>query len=116
LLFVETRAISATFADIEIFGALLNKDIRSNFPPGFVEGWRLMACKPLELPPGVARGFVQAMDDYFAEESPTKRDAIAAHQLSVPGQYQNPREKKLRLSDVREMFFQVKDQRNPNGR
>jgi hypothetical protein len=39
--------------------------------------------KPLTLPPGVAHGFVSAMHDFFAEENPTKRDAIAAHQLSV---------------------------------
>ncbi|SHN87175.1 hypothetical protein [Bradyrhizobium erythrophlei] len=36
---------------------------------------------PLDLPPQVARGFVEAMRDYFAEENPTKRDAIAAHQF-----------------------------------
>jgi hypothetical protein len=64
---------------------------------------------PIELPPEVARGFVDAMKDYFAEDNPTRRDAIAAHQLSVLGQYQNPRDGKLRLSDVKAMFVQMKD-------
>lgn len=51
------------------------------------------------------------MKDYFAEENPTKRDAIAAHQLSVLGQYQNPRDGKLRLSDIKAMFRQMRESR-----
>jgi hypothetical protein len=68
-----------------------------------------MPSKPIDMPPKVARGFVRAMNDYFADEDPTKRDAIAAHQLSVLGQYQGPREKKLRLEDVKELFERMKD-------
>jgi hypothetical protein len=49
------------------------------------------------------------MSDYFAEDDPIKRDAIAAHQLGVLKDYQGPREKKLRLSDVKDMFRQMKD-------
>ena len=30
--------------------------------------------KTPELPPAVARAFVSAMNDYFAEKDPTKRD------------------------------------------
>ena len=65
--------------------------------------------EPTDMPPKVARGFVRAMNEYFAESSPTKRDAIAAHQLSVLSQYQGPREKKLRLEDVKELFERMKD-------
>jgi hypothetical protein len=36
----------------------------------------MMIRKPLDLPPDLARGFVVAMSDYFAEENPTRRDAI----------------------------------------
>ena len=64
--------------------------------------------KPLDLPPAVARGFVSAMNDYFAESDNTKRDAIAAHQLSVLNQYRGQREKPLRLSDIKEMFRELK--------
>jgi hypothetical protein len=64
--------------------------------------------KPLELPPGVAKAFVAAMRDFFAESDKTKRDAIAAHQLSVLSQYRGPREKALRLSDVKQMFVELK--------
>lgn len=67
-----------------------------------------MKRKPLDLPPQVARGFVNAMKDYFAEEDPTKRDAIAAHQLKFLQQFQNPREGKLRLSDIKAMFAEMK--------
>jgi hypothetical protein len=48
------------------------------------------------------------MRAFFAEEDATKRDAIAAHQLSVLRDYQAPREKPLRLSDVKAMFEQMK--------
>lgn len=68
-----------------------------------------MTRKPLELPPAVARGFVSAMNDYFAEKDPTKRDAIAAHQLGVLKDYQGPREKKLRLDDVKKMFLAMRN-------
>ncbi len=64
---------------------------------------------PLDLRPRVARAFIGAMVDYFVEANPIKRDAIAAHQLDVLKRYQGPREKKLRLSDVKEMFAQMRD-------
>jgi hypothetical protein len=67
----------------------------------------MITRKPLDLPPGVARGFVRAMNDYFAEANLTKRDAIAAHQLKVLRQYQGPREKPLRLADVKQMFEEM---------
>jgi hypothetical protein len=70
----------------------------------------MMIHKPLDLPPAVARAFVDATNDYFAEDNPTERDAIAAHQLSVLGQYENPREKALRLSDIKAMFRQMRQQ------
>jgi hypothetical protein len=65
--------------------------------------------KAPDLPPAVARGFVRAMQDDFIEANPIKRDAIAAHQLDVLKRYQGPREKKLRLSDVKAMFEQMKN-------
>ena len=68
-----------------------------------------MTRKPLDLSPKVARGFVTAMHDYFAEKDPIKRDAIAAHQLDVLKQYQGQREKPLRLSDVKRMFVHMRN-------
>jgi hypothetical protein len=35
---------------------------------------------PLELPPNVARAFLSDLRAYWAEEDPTKRDAIAVRQ------------------------------------
>jgi hypothetical protein len=69
----------------------------------------MVVRKLLELSPAVASAFVDAMNDYFAETDKIKRDAIAAHQLSVLQQYQGPQEKKVRLSDVKEMFQQMRD-------
>lgn len=48
------------------------------------------------------------MQDYFAETDPHKRDAIAARQLSVLGNYQDPRHGRLRLGDIKAMFDQMK--------
>ena len=69
----------------------------------------LIARKPLDLPPAVARAFVDDMRAYFAEENPIKRDGIAVRQLRALREHQGPREKKLRLSDVKEMFEQMKN-------
>jgi hypothetical protein len=64
-----------------------------------------MIRKVVDLPPKVARGFVDAMNDYFAEESPTKRDAIAAHQLrysiSIARTAQRPVTAQRHQGDVR---------------
>jgi hypothetical protein len=65
--------------------------------------------KPLDLPPVVARAFVKDMKAYFAEGDVTKRDAIAVRQLHALKEHQGPREKKLRLSDIKGMFQQMKD-------
>jgi|HubBroStandDraft_4_1064222.scaffolds.fasta_scaffold3022118_2 hypothetical protein len=67
--------------------------------------------KPIDLPPKAALGFVDAMNDHFAEEDPTKKDAIAVHRLSELAQYQNPRDGKLRLSDVNAAFAQARELR-----
>jgi hypothetical protein len=48
------------------------------------------------------------MKDYFAEEDKHKQDAIAAHQLSVMNQYRGQRDKPLRLSDIKDIFRELK--------
>jgi hypothetical protein len=70
-----------------------------------------MPRKPIDLPPAVARRFVKDMLAYFAEPNSIKRDEIATRQLHALRQYQGPREKKLRLVDVIEMFRQMRDSR-----
>ena len=68
-----------------------------------------MIRKPPELPPDVAHAFVEDMRAYFAEDNPIKRDGIAVRQLRALREHQGPREKKLRLSDVKKMFAEMKD-------
>jgi hypothetical protein len=63
-----------------------------------------MPRKPIETPPAVARRVVEGMHAFFAEENPVKRDEIAGRQMSVLRQYQGPREKPLRIPDIKEMF------------
>ena len=65
--------------------------------------------KPMELPPDVARRFFKDLRAFLAEKNTIKADAIAVRQLQVLREYQGPREKKLRLSDVKQMFLQMKD-------
>ncbi len=69
-----------------------------------------MPRKPIELPPEVAKAFVRDMRAYHAAGvDQIKKDGIAAQQLRVLCEYLGPRDKKLRLIDVREMFEQMKD-------
>ena len=70
-----------------------------------------MIRKPLDLPPAVARTFVKDMRAYFAEEDKHKQDAIAVRQLNALKEHQGPREKPLQLSDVKQMFLAMRDQR-----
>ena len=44
----------------------------------------MVVRKPLDLPPDVARSFVQDMRAYFAEDNPIKRDGIARAAASRP--------------------------------
>lgn len=66
--------------------------------------------KTLELPPEVARAFFSDARAYFAEKDKRQRDRIAVYQLRALQAYQGPMEKKLQLSDIRNMFEQMKDQ------
>ena len=68
-----------------------------------------MPRKPIELPPAVARRFMEDLRAFFAEESPIKRDEIAGLQMSVLRQHQGPREKPLRIPDIKEMFLRMRD-------
>ena len=51
-----------------------------------------MIRKPLDLPPEGA-GFINAMNEFFAEPDKHQQDAIAAHSLGMRRQY----DKKLGL-------------------
>jgi len=64
---------------------------------------------PLELPPAVARSFMKDLRAFHDEPTAIKRDEIAARQLYALRDYQGPRERKLRLSDVKDMFEQMRD-------
>ena len=49
------------------------------------------------------------MRAFFAESHAIKRDEIAARQLHALREHQRQREKKLRITDVHEMFQAMKD-------
>jgi hypothetical protein len=66
--------------------------------------------KSLDLPLKVARAFVRDMKAFHAEKDPIKADAIAANQMAALRQYQGPREKSVRLTEVKRMFAEMKDQ------
>ena len=64
-----------------------------------------MPRKPIELQPAVARRFLEEMRAFHAEPNAIKADEIAARQLHALKQHCTG---KLRLSDVKEMFAQMK--------
>ena len=66
-----------------------------------------MPSKPLDLPMEIAKTFIKDMRAFHAEPNSIRRDEIAARQLHVLKQHHAG---KLRLSDVKEMFLQMKDQ------
>jgi hypothetical protein len=68
----------------------------------------MKAPKPLDLPAAIAHAFVEDALAYFDEKDQIKRDVIAVKQLHVLKQHQGPREKPLRLSDVKAMFVEMK--------
>ena len=51
------------------------------------------------------------MRAFFKAKDQLKQDEIAARQLHALQAFQSPREKKLRLADVKEMFLQMKGPR-----
>jgi hypothetical protein len=65
--------------------------------------------KHIELPPRVAQAFVRDMRAFFKAKNQLKQDEIAARQLHALHAFQHPREKKLRLADVKAMFLQMRD-------
>jgi len=69
-----------------------------------------MPRKPIELPPAVARQFVEDMRAFYAEKNPIKRDEIAGRQMYSLREYQGPREKPVRIPHIMEMFREMKDQ------
>ena len=72
--------------------------------------------KPFELPPEVARRFFEDLRAYHRERNPIKADEIASRQLDALRQYLRPHDKKLRLSDVKELFEQMRDWQKQKGR
>jgi hypothetical protein len=67
--------------------------------------------KPQELPPEVARRFFEDMRAFHRERNAIKRDEIAARQLHALAGYLRPSDRKLRLSDLKELFEQMHDDR-----
>ena len=51
----------------------------------------MTSSKTLDLPPAVARAFVDDMRAYFAEENRYKQDEIALRQLSALNEYRGRR-------------------------
>jgi hypothetical protein len=67
-----------------------------------------MPVKPIELPPELARRFVDAMRAFYAEPNTIRQDEIAGRQMHVLQRHQPPRAKKLRIPDLKEMFAQMR--------
>jgi hypothetical protein len=71
---------------------------------------RLPVFRPCRvvLPPSAAASFVRDLRAFLAESNELKRDEIAKRQLHILEKFRLPDERDLRLSDVKEMFDQMK--------
>jgi hypothetical protein len=58
----------------------------------------------LDLPPKVARRFLEDLRAYHTEPDGIKRDEIAARQRHILAEYMPLRAKKLRLVDIKELL------------
>ena len=71
----------------------------------------MMSNKPLDLPLEVAKVFVSDMRAFFAAGGTgPEADAIAARQLHILRDYQGPRDKPIKLHQVKELFRAMKDE------
>jgi hypothetical protein len=82
-----------------------NVATRKSVAPTYLKA---MPSKPIELPPRVAQAFVKDMRAFFAAPS-SCRMRFAARQLQALNEHRRPRDKPLRLADVKQMFLQMRD-------
>lgn len=69
-----------------------------------------MLRKPIEIPPEIAQAFLADLRAFFKARNQLEEDEIAARQCTALRAYQGPRDKKLRLTDVKQMFVAMKDE------
>ena len=72
-----------------------------------------MPRKLPDIPLAVARRFMEDMRVFFAEKNTVKADGIAALQLHALRQYYPG---KLRLTDIKKMFLEMKDHARSGAR
>jgi hypothetical protein len=70
----------------------------------------MKAPRPIDLPPAVAKAFVRGLREYFAAEDQRRADMIAARQLRGLAAIPAAARKGLRLRDIKQMFWQMKDE------
>jgi hypothetical protein len=63
----------------------------------------------MNLLPEVARRFVADMEAFYRTRNAIKRDEIAGRQLYALREHLRPRDPRLRLSDVKELFERMRD-------
>ena len=76
---------------------------------GYRKDLNRMPIKPLELPLEVAHTFARDMRAFFRAKTQLEQDEIASRQLHTLQAFQHPRDKKLRLADVKKMFLEMRD-------
>jgi len=54
----------------------------------------------MNLPPDIARRFVEDIEAFYAEPNAIKQDEIAARQLHILREHRKPRDPKLRLPEL----------------
>lgn len=67
-----------------------------------------MVRRPLEIPPAAAKAFLRDMKAFFNASGSIMQDEIAAKQAWLLNEHL-PRGAKVRLTDVKELFLQMRD-------
>ncbi len=68
-----------------------------------------MPRKPIELAPAVAGSFLKHVRAFCAEKTASRKTKWQRDEYGCSTQHLKPREKKLSLLDVREIFLQMRD-------
>lgn len=69
----------------------------------------VISRKSVELPADVAQRFVADMREFFSEDDVARGEAIAARQMHALNEHRSPDQTKVRISDVKAMFRELRD-------
>jgi hypothetical protein len=71
---------------------------------------RAMPRKPIDIPSATVKAFMRDLKAYVREPDIRKRDLITGDQMRALWEHQRPRDRRVNILDVKELFYAMKDQ------